>query len=145
LVGDRWEIGYDKWIKALAADLGLGDNVTLTGKVSQQDLVTYYRTADCYVSMSEHEGFGLPLLESMYCSLPVFAYATTGIPYTMGHAGIQFFRKDYEALAELVQLLLDDPDLRRRVVAGQKERVQNFLEPSVRAQFEDILSRTGII
>ncbi len=145
LVGDRWEIGYDKWIEDLAADYDIGDGVTLTGKVSQQDMVTYYKTSDLLVSMSEHEGFGLPLIESMYLSLPVLAYGSTGVPYTMGDAGIQFYRKDYEALAELVKLLLQNGALRQRIIARQKERAQTFLEPEVRDQFRSLLQQSDIV
>ena len=144
-MGDRWEVGYDKWIEALAADFKIDDGVTLTGKISQQDMVTYYRTSDLFVSMSEHEGFGLPLLESMYFSLPVLAYSTTGVPYTMGDAGVQFYEKDYEGLAELIQLLMEDQALRQRLIARQKERVQIFLEPEVRAQFELLLQKVEIV
>ena len=135
LVGDPWVVKYDKWVEWLAADLGLSESVTLTGKVSQQDMVTYYRTADLYISMSEHEGFGQPLIESMYLSLPILAYANTSIPYTLDKAGVQFHEKDYSRLAELVDILLTDQPLRQRLIAQQHERVQTFLEPQVRRQF----------
>lgn len=145
LVGDRWEVGYDNWIEALADGYHLQDAVTLTGKVSQQDMVTYYRTADFFVSMSEHEGFGLPLLESMYFSLPVLAYGTTGVPYTMGDAGLQFYRKDYESLAELILLLRQDETLRQRMIARQKKHVQQYLEPEVRALFRRYLQQIELV
>ena len=145
LVGDRWEVGYDKWIETLAADFKILDGVTLTGKISQQDMVTYYKTSDFYVSMSEHEGFGLPLIESMYLSLPVLAYGTTAVPETMGDSGVQFLRKDFERLAELIQFLMKNQALRQRLIAHQNERVQNFLEPAVRAQFERLLQQVGIV
>ena len=141
LVGDRWTIKYDKWVETLAADLGLADQVTLTGKVSQQDMITYYKTADLYISMSEHEGFGKPLIESMYLNLPVLAYACTSVPYTMGNSGVLFHQKDYERLAELVDMLIIDQPLRQRIIAQQQQRVQTFLEPQVRAQFETYMEQ----
>ena len=105
--------GVDK-ATALARDLGLGaDAVAITGHVSHQDMLTYYRCADVYVSMSEHEGFGKPLIESMYCGLPVMAYASSAVPDTLGGAGILFHDKNYEALAELFDMLMDDDALRR--------------------------------
>jgi glycosyltransferase involved in cell wall biosynthesis len=113
----------------------LSASVTLTGKVSQQDMVTYYRTADLYISMSEHEGFGQPLIESMYLGLPILAYASTSIPYTLDKAGVQFHDKDYRCLAELVDIMLTDQLLRQRLIAQQYQRVQTFLEPQVRRQF----------
>lgn len=144
LVGDRWEVGYDLWVEQLAVELGVSDGLALVGKVSQADMVTYLRTSDCYVSMSEHEGFGVPLIESMYLGLPVMAYGAAAVPETMGDAGIVFYRKEYEHLAELIGLLLDDQALRRRIVDGQRRRVQAFLEPQVRRQFVSQLEKVGL-
>ena len=141
LVGDRWTIQYDKWVEDLAADLGLADHVILTNKVSQRDMVTYYKTADLYISMSEHEGFGKPLIESMYLDLPVLAYDSTSIPYTMGQTGVLFHQKDYERLAELVDILITNQPLRQRIITRQQQRVQAFLEPQVRLLFHSYLNR----
>jgi len=145
LIGDRWQVGYDKWIESLAVDYKVSDGLTLTDKISQQDMVTYYKTSDLYVSMSEHEGFGVPLIESMYFSLPVLAFGTTAVPYTLGDAGLQFYRKDYERLAELIQILMQNQSLLRRIIARQKERVQRFLEPEVRAQFKRLLQKMDVV
>lgn len=135
LVGDRWDMGYDGWVERLAADLGLAEAMTLAGKVSQQDMVTYYRHADIYVSMSEHEGFGKPLVESMYLGLPILAYASTSVPYTLGSAGIKFYEKDFERLAELAEIVVADDALRARIVAAQRQKVQTYLDPQVHRQF----------
>ena len=107
-------------------------------------MVAYLRAADLYVSMSEHEGFGVPLIESMYVGLPVLAYGAAAVPETMGGAGLLFYEKEYEALAELIDLLLDDEALRRRVIAGQRARAQAFLEPQVRRQFMECLHEVGL-
>jgi glycosyltransferase involved in cell wall biosynthesis len=136
LIGSRWEVGYDKYIEDMAANLGLQENLVLTGKVSHQTLLTYYRSADLYVSMSEHEGFGMPLIESMYCELPVLAYGVTAVPSTMGTAGVLFTEKRYPELAELVDILLSDKPFRRRIIERQSEHVQAFLEPQTRRIFE---------
>jgi glycosyltransferase involved in cell wall biosynthesis len=139
LAGSAWLSPYSQWLHEFAADLGLGDAVFPLGHVSQQDLVTCYRRADLYVSMSEHEGFGKPFIESMYLDLPILAYAAAGIPGTLGGAGILFYRKNYEALAELVDILLGEKSLLRRIVARQRERVSAFLEPAVRGTWQSCL------
>jgi glycosyltransferase involved in cell wall biosynthesis len=108
-------------------------------------MLTYYRCADVYVSMSEHEGFGKPLIESMYCGLPVVAYASTAVPDTLGDAGILFHEKNYEALAELIDLLTRDAALRGRVIARQQERVQAFLEPQVRRRLAGYLRALDLL
>jgi glycosyltransferase involved in cell wall biosynthesis len=144
LVGDRWEVGYDRWVEQLAAELGLAGSVTLTGKVSQAAMVAHLRSADCYVSMSDHEGFGVPLIESMYLALPVVAYGAAAVPETMGGAGVVFYHKAYEHLAELLDILLADAAWRRRLVAGQQARARDFLEPRVRRLFAAQLEKVGL-
>jgi glycosyltransferase involved in cell wall biosynthesis len=99
-------------------------------------LVTYYRLADLYVSMSEHEGFGQPFIESMYLGLPILAYAAAAVPDTLGRSGVLFRRKTYEPLAELVDICIRDGELRRRIMDVQRERASLFLEPRVRERWE---------
>jgi glycosyltransferase involved in cell wall biosynthesis len=142
LVGDRWTVGYDRWVEQLAQELELGHAVKLTGKVSQQDLVTCYRHSHLYISMSEHEGFGKPLVESMVLGLPVLAYAAAAVPYTLGRAGVQFHQKDFERLAELVDILVEDGALRQRIIDAQREKVNDYLAPQLRRQFIAYLERS---
>ena len=139
LVGEEWVPTYAHWLRDLSVDLRVSDGVVFAGKVTQQDLVTYYRLADLYVSMSEHEGFGKPLIESMYLGLPILAYAAAAVPETLGDAGVQFRRKDYEALAELVDILGRDGTLRQRIITRQRERVKAFLAPQVRQRWQNFL------
>ncbi len=132
LVGRPWLPAYAAWLARLIAELDLSDGVVLTGQCSHQDLLTYFQGADLYVSMSEHEGFGKPLVESMLLGLPVLAYAAGAVPETLGPAGVLFHRKAFPALAELTDLLIDDSRLRQALIAGQRDRVQTFLAPRVR-------------
>ena len=135
LIGQRWVVKYDKFIERLAKKIGLEKRVTLTGHLSHQDMVTYFRCADFYISMSEHEGFGKPLIESMHLGLPVLAYASSAIPVTMGDAGILFHHKNYPALAQLCQLLLTDKAWRKRLISRQQERAKLFQESVIKEQF----------
>jgi glycosyltransferase involved in cell wall biosynthesis len=139
LVGSIHHRDYRLWLQELCKTLDLEDAVHFTGHVSQQDMVTYYRLADLYVSMSEHEGFGKPLIESMYLDLPILAYASSAVPFTMGDAGVLFHRKDYEALAELADMLVTDSALREQIIVRQRDRFQDFLEESVKGQLQQIL------
>jgi glycosyltransferase involved in cell wall biosynthesis len=144
LVGSRWEVGYDSYIEKMADTLGISDKIRITGKVSHQDLLTYYRTSDLYVSMSDHEGFGVPLIESMYCKLPILAYGSSAVPYTLGTAGVIFNEKRYAELAELIDILITDKAFRQRIISRQLDRVQAFLEPEVRKMFEGILENLNL-
>ncbi len=139
LVGSPWMPAYAEWLRELVEELNLGGAVIFAGHVSQRDLVTYYRLADVYVSMSEHEGFGKPLVESMYLGVPVVAYAGAAVPETLGGAGVLVRHKDFEALAELIDIVAKHPILRQRIIARQRERAQAFLPMQVRQAWEVLL------
>ncbi|MGD1994102.1 MAG: glycosyltransferase family 4 protein [Anaerolineae bacterium] len=145
LVGLPWVKTYEVWLRGLAHDLGLENAVVFADHVSQSDLVAYFQLADFYVSMSEHEGFGKPLVESMLFDLPVVAFAAGAVPETLGGAGVLFRHKDHEALAELIDLLVVDEALRQRVLARQRERVRRFMAPAVRRRWSDFLARVGYV
>lgn len=138
-------LGYEAWLKEIAVSLGIHEAVEFTRAVSQADLLTYYRHSAVYISMSEHEGFGKPLIESMYLGVPVLAYAATAVPGTMGEAGVLFHAKHYEAVAEMVDVLVKDTALRQRLIARQRERAQAFLEPHTRQIWTLALQALGAL
>jgi glycosyltransferase involved in cell wall biosynthesis len=111
-----------------------------TGAVPDIDLATYYRKAAVYISMSEHEGFCVPLLEAMAADVPVLAYASTAVPDTLGGAGVQFAPKDLEYAAELLGELTYNDDLRARVIAGQRRRLADFGDDRIRKELERLTS-----
>ncbi len=129
---------YLEFLQTLVARLQLSD-VIFTGHVSTAELVAYYRCADVYLSMSEHEGFGVPLLESMYLGVPIVAYKSTAVPETLADSGILVTEKNHRAVAELIGLLLNDPRLRARIVAGQRKRVQDFMPAQVEKRLLDLV------
>ena len=65
----------------------LPERFWFTGPVPDEDLAAYYRWADVYVSLSEHEGFCVPLVEAMAADVPVLAYAAGAVPETLGRCG----------------------------------------------------------
>jgi glycosyltransferase involved in cell wall biosynthesis len=111
-----------------------------TGPVPDIDLATYYRRAAVYISMSEHEGFCVPLLEAMAADVPVLAYGSTAVPDTLGGAGVQFAPKDLEYAAELLGELTYNDDLRARVIAGQRRRLADFGDDRIRKALERLTS-----
>jgi len=118
---------YYATIRALMAEYRmLPDRFLFTGPVPDEELAVYYRSAAVYVSLSEHEGFCVPLLEAMAADVPVLAYTAGAVPDTLGDAGVQFAPKDLEYAAELLGALAFDDDLRARVIAGQRRRLSDF-------------------
>lgn len=113
-------------LQALARSLDVADAVEFTGFVADEELARLYREADVFVSASAHEGFCVPLLEAMGYDLPVIAYrsAHSAVAETMAGAGVLFDRLDYPRVAEVIQSLVNDDELRAGVIARQRERIQ---------------------
>ena len=115
------------------------DRFIFTGEVSETELLTYYQNAHAYLSLSEHEGFCVPLIEAMANDVPVVAYGTTAIPETLGGAGLCFTPKDLEQAAELLGMVIYDNVLRSQVIQGQRQRLAAFGEIAVEKQIEHLL------
>ena len=131
---------YYDMVRALIAEYQMpADRFWFTGPVPDEDLAAYYRTASVYISLSEHEGFCVPLLEAMAADVPVLAYASTAVPDTLGGAGVQFHPKDLEMAAELLGELAYNETLRARVIAGQRTRLQDFGDGRIREILADLV------
>ncbi len=102
------------------------DRFLFTGPVPDIELAAYYRTAGAYVSLSEHEGFCVPLLEAMAADVPILAYSACAVPETLGGAGLCFAPKDLEFAAEALAMLVYDQDVRSQVLARQRQRLLDF-------------------
>ncbi|HXB54011.1 MAG TPA: glycosyltransferase family 4 protein [Vicinamibacteria bacterium] len=105
--------------------------VVFAGHVDHEDLLACYAAADLFVSMSDHEGFGVPLVEAMLMRVPVLAYRTAAVGDTLGSAGVQFTEKNLDEVGEAARLLVTDASLRRAVLAGQERRLEAFAPPAV--------------
>jgi len=133
---------YYSMIRALMTEYRLlNDRFIFTGPVPDEELAIYYRHAAVYLSMSEHEGFCVPLVEAMAADVPVLAYSSTAVPDTLGGAGVQFFPKDLEYAAELVGSLVFDDALRAEVIAGQRRRLQDFGDARIVRELEAIVAQ----
>ena len=136
---------YYAQIRALVDEYEmLADRFWFTGPVPDEDLAAFYRWADAYVSLSEHEGFCVPLVEAMATGVPIVAYAAGAVPETLGGAGVTFAPKDLEVAAELVASVVYDRDVRTGVLAGQRRRLQDFAPARIEAQLRRQLAAVGV-
>ena len=145
LVGSRYLAAYDEQLDALVEALGLQDSVVFTGLVSLPQLKAYYQAADLYLHASHHEGFCVPLLESMYFRVPLLARKAAAVPETLGDSGVLFTQLGYREVAEMAHLLVTDQALRARIIARQSERLQDFAPARVELRLRDILGRLDIL
>ncbi len=130
---------YHARVAALAERLGLGGAVAFTSNVDDPSLLAHYRAASCFVSLSEHEGFGVPLLEAMRFRLPVVAYDAAAVGETVNGAGLLLHRRDLAEAAEAVALVGERMDLRERLVAAGERRVMDFDPDRVAERMREVL------
>ena len=86
VVGPGRDEQYVAELHALAAELGIADDVVWVGGVPLEETVHFYRAADVFVYPSFNETFGLPILEAMACGCPVVTSDTSAMPETAGGA-----------------------------------------------------------
>lgn len=143
LVGSRVLPRYSAVLDRLVERLGLGDAVTFTDRVPLADLRAYYETAHVFLSASRHEGFCVPLLESMRFGVPILAYAAAAVPETLGASGVVYRAFDYPLLAEALHLLATDRATREAIIAGQRARLADFAPPRVAGQWRLALDQVA--
>lgn len=103
---------YSEELRRLAHEFGITTSVRLTGYLPFRDLHHLLCGADASVFPSLYEGFGLPVLEAMACGVPVVASDAASIPEVAGDAGLLIPPGDPDGLAESLERLLGDADLR---------------------------------
>ena len=116
-------------VPTLSSKLGVEHMVTLTGRLSREDLVSRYNRAQLFVSPSLYEGFGLPAAEAMSCGTPVLATTAGAYPEVIedGKSGILVPAGDAPALAAGIERTLDDAALQARLgKEGRKRIVDHF-------------------
>jgi glycosyltransferase involved in cell wall biosynthesis len=117
------------------------EEVELTGRVSDDELVRLYRGATAYVDASLFEGFGYQALEAMACGAPFVGSNATSVPEVVGDAGLLRDPRDAAALADALVRVLEEPglaeELRRRGLA----RAADFTWDRTAEAFEHLLAR----
>lgn len=133
--------GMERYVQALnklIEELELYD-VYIPGHTSFKEILAYYKLASVFLCMSEHEGFCVPLIESMLFKVPIIAYKAAAVPETLANSGILVSEKKYEIVAELIDLIVTDKVLREKVIASQTERLKAFNENKVKEQFKNYI------
>lgn len=116
------------------------DDVVFTGHTSFATMLAYYKIADVYLSLSEHEGFCVPLVEAMYFGVPVVAYDSSAVGETLGGSGILLDDKSPVFVAKVIERISRDRDLRECVIDKQNKRLADFSYEKVKQQLVDSLN-----
>ena len=110
-------------------------DVIFIEECNEEELTSYYKLSDIFLYMSEHEGIGLPLIEAMYFKIPIIAFNAAAVPYTLGNSGLLVNEKDHKRVAELINLVLNDSNLKKKILDGQEERLKYFDSERLQERF----------
>lgn len=133
---------YTTAITARIDELDLADRVLWIDAASEAQLKAAYLASHAFMLLSEHEGFCVPLIESMAVGTPIVAHASSAVPETLGDAGLIWEERDPWLYAASAARLFGDDALRAAMlerarqryrqqfsVAVLRERFTGFLEP----------------
>lgn len=121
-------------INALVQELGLSDDVIVTGFVADWELPLLYKGADLFVLPSRYEGFTLVTIEAMAYGLPVISTQCSSIQEGTGDAAILVPVDDVAALAEAIETVLGQESRRMKMIADGRLRAQRFTWTACAAQ-----------
>lgn len=119
--------GYYHALRDLAARFLLtGDDLVFTGHIPFGELLSVYRAADLFVSLSRHEGFCLPLIESMAMDVPILARSVGAVPETLGGAGLLVDGQRVDQVAAMAERIIVDPVLSSNLVQRGRDRLAAY-------------------
>lgn len=140
-----WLIGIDHdtelysfGLKRLVRELHLEEAVQFVGRLSDEEVRSFYENSSAFISMSEHEGFCVPLIEAMHFKCPVIAYDGSAISETLADGGILVKNKNPALLAELMFEVSRNTSLRDSLVERGLKRVSQFSFESFSTQVSSI-------
>ncbi len=135
---------HEEELRALATALGLDGHGTFLGWIGDDLLHSLYRIADLTVVPSIYEPFGLVALEAMASGCPCLVADTGGLREVVPHenVGLRFRSRDPESLGAVAERLLNDVELRERLVAEASEHVLGFDWGDVARQVADLYAES---
>lgn len=142
LVGEPLNPRYLARLRDLADELAPGA-VAFEHGLSTSELADRFRRAHAFVSLSEHEGFCIPLLEAFHMGVPVVARPAGGVPEVAGDAALLADDRDPAVLAELVALAVEDEPLRAELTRRGRARLPQFAAAETERRMREALERLG--
>lgn len=145
LAGETTSPHYHERILQRVEELGMQSQFLMTGKLSDQDLIALYQAADAFVCLSEHEGFGMPLIEAMHFDLPVIAKDSSNIANTLGQAGwLMSASSSISEIAVAILTVMKEPALKRHLIQTQRQHLTHFSKQNCLQQLRDYFHELGI-
>ncbi len=105
IVGKIGPIKYYEEILQCIKDKNIEDKIKLyINGITESDLKTLYKYSDIFLMTSLHEGFCVPIVESMYFGLPIISLSATALKDTVGNNGIVIENEDIVEFSSAIEL-----------------------------------------
>lgn len=125
--GHNYDQGIDEALKYLTiCGRPWQEYIHFPGYISKEDLPACYRNATLFCFPSMYEGFGIPVLESMACGVPVVCSDSSCLPEVAGEAAIIYQADHEQAFVEALYTGLVDQIRREQLVAKGAEWARQF-------------------
>ncbi|KJF18739.1 MULTISPECIES: glycosyltransferase [Acidithrix] len=141
IVGRPTYPAYLDSLYRLAVELGLDKRVNFVLGVSPKELASFYAMADLFISASEHEGFGMPLVEAMFHGLPVLAYGKAAVPETVGKGGIVLDTRDPIVVASWAHEITNSYSLSSAMAELGRSRLMELAPSETVAILDKVLEK----
>ncbi|WP_371280557.1 glycosyltransferase family 4 protein [Dokdonella sp.] len=125
---------YTSAIRQRIDEFGVGQQVVWINGASEAQLKAAYLASHVFMLLSQHEGFCVPLIESMAVGTPIVAHASSAVPETLGDAGICWEENDPWLYAASAARLFSDDDLRNELLMTARKRYQDTFAVDVLRQ-----------
>ncbi|OGK56337.1 hypothetical protein A3J15_03190 [Candidatus Roizmanbacteria bacterium RIFCSPLOWO2_02_FULL_38_10] len=114
------------------------NNVIIKANVNPEKLASYYRSCQLFLSMSEHEGFGIPVLEAIYYGVPVLSYRIPAMEEVLPPANL-FDSKDVQKVADKIAVIQIDKRKKNKLIRDQSKILNKFQDNILIADFVKLI------
>lgn len=126
MVGRDYDRRYTELIKTTIGKLRLGKRIFLLKDIDSQKLVSLYKKSLALIFVSYYEGFGIPILEAMSFGIPVITSNVYSMPEVGGKAVLQVSPENIQDIANKMQSLITDDELRKKMIKSGKTQSRKF-------------------
>lgn len=135
IVGRKTE--YYKTIHNLIVQNNLQDRVIFLEGLTMDELATVYQMADIFIYPSLYEGFGIPIIESLFSGIPVITTKGGVFPEAGGQNSIYVNPDDFNAIADNIKDIQNNAQLRELIITEGKKYASQFTDDNIANKWEE--------
>ena len=131
---------YIRTLHEIAARFHLKESVVFSGGVSDEALKAFYLLTHVFMLMSEHEGFCVPLVESMAMKIPIVTYGSSAVSGTVENAGFVWDECVPEFFSCSINRIVREEPLREALIRrGWNRYINMFTTQKIETSFLESL------